>query len=75
MEKQLLISGGNLVSEGGGYRDLIQLVEYELTEALTNAEPLANARLEKDGNYEHDPKLNYFGVNASQALSIWKKKG
>jgi [protein-PII] uridylyltransferase len=39
------ISGGNLVSEGGGYRDLIQLVEYELTEALTNAEPLANASM------------------------------
>ncbi len=23
----------------------------------------------------HDPKLNYFGVNASLPLSIWKKKG
>ena len=23
----------------------------------------------------HDPKLNFFGVNASQPLSIWKKKG
>jgi hypothetical protein len=23
----------------------------------------------------HDPKLNYFGVNASQPLSYWKKKG
>ena len=23
----------------------------------------------------HDPKLNYFGVNASQTLSVWKKKG
>ncbi len=23
----------------------------------------------------HDAKLNYFGVNASQPLSIWKKKG
>lgn len=23
----------------------------------------------------HDPKLNYFGVNASQPLSVWKKKG
>ncbi len=23
----------------------------------------------------HDPKLNYFGVNASQPLSIWRKKG
>jgi len=24
---------------------------------------------------QHDPKLNYFGVNASQALSVWIKKG
>lgn len=23
----------------------------------------------------HDPKLNYFGVNASQPLSVWVKKG
>lgn len=23
----------------------------------------------------HDPKLNYFGVNASQPLSVWRKKG
>jgi hypothetical protein len=23
----------------------------------------------------HDPKLNYFGVNASQPLSVWEKKG
>jgi hypothetical protein len=23
----------------------------------------------------HDPKINYFGVNASQPLSVWKKKG
>jgi hypothetical protein len=23
----------------------------------------------------HDPKLNYFGVNASQSLSVWQKKG
>lgn len=23
----------------------------------------------------HDPKLNYFGVNASQSLSVWRKKG
>ena len=36
------ISGSNLVDEGGSYRDLIQLVEFELTEALTNAEPLPN---------------------------------
>jgi hypothetical protein len=23
----------------------------------------------------HDPHLNYFGVNASQPLSVWRKKG
>ena len=23
----------------------------------------------------HDPKLNYFGINASQPLSVWVKKG
>ncbi|HJT66536.1 MAG TPA: hypothetical protein VJ749_08785 [Pyrinomonadaceae bacterium] len=23
----------------------------------------------------HDPKLNYFGVNASAPLSVWRKKG
>jgi hypothetical protein len=25
--------------------------------------------------YEHIAKINYFGVNASQSLSVWKKKG
>lgn len=34
------ISGSNLVDEGGSYRDLIQLVEYELTAALQRADPL-----------------------------------
>ena len=24
---------------------------------------------------EHDPRINFFGVNASQPLSVWKKKG
>ncbi len=24
---------------------------------------------------KHDPKINLFGVNASQPLSVWKKKG
>ena len=23
----------------------------------------------------HDPKLNYFGVNASQSLATWRRKG
>ena len=34
------ISGSNLVDEGGSYRDLIQLVEYELTAALQSNDPL-----------------------------------
>jgi len=34
------ISGSNLVDDGGSYRDLIQLVEFELTAAITNSEPL-----------------------------------
>jgi [protein-PII] uridylyltransferase len=34
------ISGSNLVDEGGSYRDLIQLVEFELTAALQNTDPL-----------------------------------
>ncbi len=35
----------------------------------------AHAKFQKAGSYEHDPKLNYFGANASQPLSVWKKKG
>jgi hypothetical protein len=31
-----------------------------------------NARLCHE---KHDPKLNFFGVNASQPLSVWRKKG
>jgi [protein-PII] uridylyltransferase len=34
------ISGSNLVDEGGSYRDLIQLVEHELTAALQHNDPL-----------------------------------
>lgn len=33
------------------------------------------AKFQKHGSYEHDPKLNFFGVNASQPLSVWRKKG
>lgn len=33
------------------------------------------AKFQKKGIYEHDPKLNFFKVNASQPLSIWKDKG
>lgn len=31
-----------------------------------------NARLCSE---RHDPKLNFFGVNASQPLSVWQRKG
>ncbi len=31
-----------------------------------------HAKLDSD---KHDPEKNYFGVNASQPLSVWKKKG
>lgn len=33
------------------------------------------AKLHKEGMPGHDKKLNYFGVDASQPLSVWKKKG
>ena len=36
------------------------------------ADWFAKAKLNSDF---HDPKLNFFGVNASQPLSVWKKKG
>ncbi len=34
------ISGSNLVDEGGSYRDLIQLVEYELAQSIKQSLPL-----------------------------------
>ena len=33
------------------------------------------AKFQKPGNYEHDPEINFFGINASQPLSVWRKKG
>ncbi len=33
------------------------------------------AKFQKEGIYKHDPKINFFGVNASQPLSVWIKKG
>ena len=33
------------------------------------------ARFQKKGSFEHDPKINLFAVNASQSLSVWRKKG
>ena len=35
----------------------------------------SKAKFQKKGIYIHDPKINFFKVNASQSLSIWKKKG
>lgn len=32
----------------------------------------AKARLCRE---RHDPRMNYFGVNASQPLAVWRKKG
>lgn len=33
------------------------------------------AKFQRKGSYKHDPKINFFGANASQPLSIWRKKG
>lgn len=33
------------------------------------------AKFQKEGIFKRDPKLNLFGVNASQPLSVWQKKG
>ena len=33
------------------------------------------AKFQKNGIYKHDPKINFFGVNASQPLSVWLAKG
>lgn len=35
----------------------------------------AQAKLAPADTYKHLPELNYFGVNASQPLSVWRKKG
>lgn len=37
--------------------------------------PAAWYRKAKLCTEKHDPKLNYFGVNASQPLSIWRENG
>ena len=34
-----------------------------------------NAKLHKEGVRGHNKKLNYFGVDASQLLSVWNQKG
>jgi len=35
----------------------------------------ANAKFAPEDTYEHLAKLNYFGINASQPLSVWRWKG
>ena len=35
----------------------------------------AHAKFQKPGVYAQDPALNYFGVQASQPLSVWRAKG
>lgn len=34
-----------------------------------------NAKFQTKGVYKQDPAINYFGVVASQPLSVWQKKG
>lgn len=33
------------------------------------------AKFQKKGSTLHDASINFFGVNASQPLSVWRKKG
>ena len=35
----------------------------------------AKAKFQEPGSFVHDAALNYFGVNASQPLSVWRAKG
>lgn len=35
----------------------------------------AEAKFQKEGHSERNAHLNFFGVNASQPLSVWRKKG
>ncbi len=35
----------------------------------------AKAKMQKHSVYKSDPELNFFKVNASQPLSVWKNKG
>jgi hypothetical protein len=39
------------------------------------ADWFAGAKFQKLESYKHDPALNFFGVNASQPLSVWRAKG
>lgn len=33
------------------------------------------AKFQIKGSYKQDPKINFFSINASQPLSVWRKKG
>lgn len=33
------------------------------------------AKFQKKESYKHEGSLNFFGINASQPLAVWKKKG
>lgn len=33
------------------------------------------AKFQKKDTYKQDPKINFFGVNASQPISVWENKG
>ncbi len=33
------------------------------------------AKFQKEGSHKHEADLNFFGVNASQPLSVWREKG
>lgn len=39
------------------------------------ADWFAKAKFQNMDSGKRDPKLNFFGVNASQPLAVWKKKG
>jgi hypothetical protein len=39
------------------------------------ADWFSHAKLYPEGQSGHDPKLNFFGVDASQPLSVWRQKG
>jgi hypothetical protein len=58
-------------------RDLLKLGVFGgryMTDCIEEfpADWFADARLNRD---RHDPKVNFFGVNASQPLSVWRAKG
>lgn len=34
-----------------------------------------HAKFQHEGSFKPDPNINYFGVNASEPLSVWQEKG